>query len=135
MWLHTIAIQPFVSDALCVLFSSYISLSLPSTIQIAHVLKYKDEEDLLLEQLDGTKPVEEKDRVNDYETCESEEWLQLNAPKGKPHVYSAWQNTYKKRTAKFSTNHKKTANNFNFFLWPFDDFFLLLYKLSERRIL
>ena len=26
-------------------------------------------------QLDGTKPVEAKDRVNDYETCESEEWL------------------------------------------------------------
>ena len=39
----------------------------------------KDEEDLLSEktvQLDGTKPVEVKDRINDYETCESEEWLQ-----------------------------------------------------------
>ena len=36
----------------------------------------KDEEDLLSEktvQLDGTKPVEAKDRINDYETCESEE--------------------------------------------------------------
>ena len=36
----------------------------------------KDEEDLLSEktvQLDGTKPVEVKDRINDYETCESEE--------------------------------------------------------------
>ena len=27
-------------------------------------------------QLEGTKPVEAKDRVNDYERCESQEWLQ-----------------------------------------------------------
>ena len=27
-------------------------------------------------QLEGTKPVEAKDRVNDYETCDSEKWLQ-----------------------------------------------------------
>ena len=27
-------------------------------------------------QLEGTKPVEAKDRVNDYETCESDELLQ-----------------------------------------------------------
>ena len=53
-------------------FSSYISLALSSTWQIAHALEEKDEERLLLRrQLESTKPVEAKDRVNDYETYES----------------------------------------------------------------
>ena len=43
------------------------------------------------------------------------------------------QNTYKKGTAYFSTNQKKTGNNFNSF---FHDFFsAFIDKLSERRIL
>ena len=33
----------------------------------------KDKEDLLLEKTESTKPVEAKDRVNDFETCESDE--------------------------------------------------------------
>ena len=49
-------------------FSSHISLSLPSTIQIAHVSWRR--------QLEGTKPVEAKERVTDSESCESEELLQ-----------------------------------------------------------
>ena len=41
------------------------------------IFHYLVEDDLLLERkLESTKPVEAKDRVNDYKTCESEEWLQ-----------------------------------------------------------
>ena len=42
-------------------FSSFISLSLSSTIQIAHVLELKNEEE-------KTVPVEAKDRENDNDT-------------------------------------------------------------------
>ena len=59
--------QPLTSDVLHVLLFIGYFISLPSTIQIAHVLKLSEK------TVDGTKPVEAKDRVNDYETCESEE--------------------------------------------------------------
>ena len=47
-------------------------------------------------QLDGTKPVESKDRVYDYESCESEERLQ------RPIIL------YTKRKALLRKNHAKT---------------------------
>ena len=46
------------------------------------------------------------------------------------------QNTYKKGTAQFSTNHKKTGDNFNYFYRGFDDFFsAFVDKHSECRSL
>ena len=61
------AFQPLTSDVLRVLLFIGYFISLPSTIQIAYVLKLSEK------TVDGTKPVEAKDRVNDYETCESDE--------------------------------------------------------------
>ena len=61
------AFQPLTSDVLRILLFIGYFISLPSTIQIAYVLKLSDK------TVDGTKPVEAKDRVNDYETYESEE--------------------------------------------------------------
>ena len=44
------------------------------------------------------------------------------------------QNTYKKGTALFSTDHKKAGNNLNYFYHSFDDFFSdFVDKLSECR--
>ena len=45
------------------------------------------------------------------------------------------QNTYKKVTAKFSINHKKTGIILIIFIMVLMISFLLLYKLSEWRIL
>ena len=54
--------------------SSHISLSLSSTIHIGHVLKLRMKMTCCWRrQLEGTKPIETEDRVNDYETCESDE--------------------------------------------------------------
>ena len=44
-----------------------------------------DEEDLLLEKT--VRLYKAKDRVNDYESCESEEWLQRNY--AKTYMYTA----------------------------------------------
>ena len=66
------AIQPLTSDVLRVLFFlTYFTFSDWPCFEV------KDEEDLLLEKtVKGTKPVEAKERVNDSESCESEELLE-----------------------------------------------------------
>ena len=71
-------------------------------------------------QLEGTKPVETKDGVNDCETCESEEWLQrpiilIYALNGKPnYIKTIWkptciqlQNTCKKAQPYFLQTTRK----------------------------
>ena len=68
------AIQPLTSHVLRVLFFIAYFISLSSTIQIANVLKKRMKRTCSWrKQLKGTKPVEAKDRVNDYDTCKSEE--------------------------------------------------------------
>ena len=68
------AIQPLTSDVLRVLLFIAYFISLSSAIQVAHVLKKRMKSTCSWRrQLEGTKPVDAKDRVNDYETCESEE--------------------------------------------------------------
>ena len=66
-------IQPLTSDVLCVLFfPANFTLSVFDCTDW-QCFEVKDEEDLLLEKTESTKPVEAKDGVNDCETCESEE--------------------------------------------------------------
>ena len=68
------AIHPLTSDVLRVLFFlAYFTISVFDYTDGPY-FEVKDEEDLLWrKQLEGTKPVEAKIIVNDYETCESEE--------------------------------------------------------------
>ena len=67
------AIQPLKSDVLRVLFFlAYFTISVLDYTDFP-CFDIKDEEDLLLEKtVRGYKPAEVKDRVNGYETCESE---------------------------------------------------------------
>ena len=68
------AIHSLTSDVLRVLFFlAYFTISVFDYTDGPY-FEVKDEEDLLWrKQLEGTKPVEAKIIVNDYETCESEE--------------------------------------------------------------
>ena len=76
MWRHIIESHSTPFDVLRVLcFLAYFTISV-FYYTYWPCFEVKDEEDLALGEDLSTEPVEAKDRVNDYETCESDEWLQ-----------------------------------------------------------
>ena len=103
----------------------------------------KDEEDLLLEKTvrgykTGRGKGQSKLLWNSWERRMTPAPDYFMLPTGKRNYIKTiqLQNTYKKGTALFSTNHKKTGNNLNYFYQGFDDLLSsFIEKLSVCRIL